>query len=259
MEIEVIGNLRIKCTLTKEYLESRWISLKDLAYGNYAATELFRDIIEETKARFGIDFQAKENHPVMIEAVPMGGDSLVVFISKAEDVDELDTRFSRFLPKPLSGGITPDEDGDDDFFDDEEDEDALAGFRPFSKPDRPVVKKTAPTYGKSFFDLLEQEKENIRNRGCILTVSFDRLSDLIELASSSLKYEGETSVYKNKADGKYLLVISATGDDFSKVMNFAEQATEFGTTRLVPKADAGFLDNGYDVIIATKALQKLSV
>jgi hypothetical protein len=42
-------------------------------------------------------------------------------------------------------------------------------------------------------------------------------------------------------------------------MNFAEQATEFGTTRLIPKADAGFLDNGYDVIIATKALQKLSV
>ena len=259
MEIEVVGNLRIKCTLTKEYLESRWISLKDLAYGNYAATELFRDIIEETKARFGIDFQAKENHPVMIEAVPMGEDSLVVFISKAEDVDELDTRFSRFLPKPLSGGITPDEDGDDDFFDDEEDEDALSGFRPFSKPDKPVVRKTDKSYGKSFFDLLEQEKENIRNRGCILTVSFDRLSDLIELASSSLKYEGETSVYKNRADGKYLLVISATGDDFAKVMNFAEQATEFGATRLIPKADAGFLDNGYDVIIATKALQKLSV
>ena len=255
MEIEVIGNLRIKCTLTKEYLESRWISLKDLAYGNYAATELFRDIIEETKARFGIDFQAKENHPVMIEAVPMGEDSLVVFISKAEDVDELDTRFSRFLPKPMSGGITPDEGEDDDFFDDEEDEDALSGF----KPDKPVVRKTAPSYGKSFFDLLEQEKENIRARGCILTVSFDRLSDLIELASSSLKYAGETSVYKNKETGKYLLVISASGEDYAKVMNFAEQATEFGTTRLIPKADAGFLDSGYDVIIATEALQKLSV
>ena len=252
MEIEVVGNLRIKCTLTKEYLESRWISLKDLAYGNYAATELFRDIIEETKARFGIDFQAKDNHP-------MGEDSLVVYISKAEDVDELDTRFSRFLPKPMSGGITPYDDGDDDFFDDDEDEDALSGFVPFSKPDKPVVRKTAPSYGKSFFDLLEQEKENIKSRGCILTVSFDRLSDLIELASSSLKYEGETSVYKNRADGKYLLVISANGEDFARVMNFAEQATEFGTTRLIPKADAGFLDNGYDVIIATKALQKLSV
>ena len=190
----------------------------------------------------------------------MGEDSLVVYISKAEDVDELDTRFSRFLPKPMSGGITPYEDDDDDFFDaDDEDEDALAGFAPFSKPDKPVVRKTAPSFGKSFFNLLEQEKENIRNRGCILTVSFDRLSDLIELASSSLKYKGETSVYKNRADGKYLLVISASAEDFAKVMNFAEQATEFGATRFIPKADAGFLDNGYDVIIATKALQKLSV
>ncbi|MCR5739503.1 MAG: adaptor protein MecA, partial [Lachnospiraceae bacterium] len=36
MQIEVIGNLRIKCTLTSEYLKSRWVDIDDLAYGTEA-------------------------------------------------------------------------------------------------------------------------------------------------------------------------------------------------------------------------------
>ena len=42
VNIEVLGNLRVKCTLTSEYLKSRWIDAGDLAYGSEAATALFR-------------------------------------------------------------------------------------------------------------------------------------------------------------------------------------------------------------------------
>ena len=34
----------------------------------------------------------------MIEAVPMSGDNLVLVITKVEDPDEIDTRFSKFSP-----------------------------------------------------------------------------------------------------------------------------------------------------------------
>ena len=259
MQIEVIGNLRIKCTLTSEYLKSRWVDIDDLAYGTEAMTALFRDIIEETREKFGIDFTARENHPVMIEAVPMGEGTLTVFISKAEDAEELDTRFSRFSPKNQGEGITPsgDFDDDDDYMDafDPDDEMDMPRKKPSGKP---VPKKSVSEFGRSFFDVLDKEKEQIRESGCIITVAFERLTDVMDLASKAGGYEGESSVYKNRQNGKYLLVVPAEGEDFAKAMNFAEFATEFGKVRLVPRSGASFLDTGYDILVAQRALEKLA-
>ena len=260
MQIEVIGNLRIKCTLTDEYLKSRWLDISDLAYGSEAMTALFRDIIEETRERFGIDFSARENHPVMIEAVPMGEGSLTIFISKAEDAEELDTRFSRFSPYSADGGITPmlgadpDDDPDTDFDPDDEEGEAAPRIRPA----RPVAKKSASEIGKPFFEVLDNEKEKILETGCLITVSFDKLSDLMDLASGVKGYEGESSVYKNRENGKYLLVIPSVGEDFKKASALAESATEFGSVRVVPRSGAAFLDRNYDVLIASRALEKLA-
>ena len=259
MQIEVIGNLRIKCTLTSEYLKSRWVDIDDLAYGTEAMTALFRDIIEETREKFGIDFTARENHPVMIEAVPMGEGTLTVFISKAEDAEELDTRFSRFSPKNQGEGITPsgDFDDEDDYMDafDPDDEMDMPRKKPSGKP---VPKKSVSEFGRSFFDVLDKEKDKIRESGCIITVAFERLTDVMDLASKAGGYEGESSVYKNRQNGKYLLVVPAEGEDFAKAMNFAELATEFGKVRLVPRSGASFLDTGYDILVAQRALEKLA-
>lgn len=259
MQIEVIGNLRIKCTLTSEYLKSRWVDIDDLAYGTEAMTALFRDIIEETREKFGIDFTARENHPVMIEAVPMGEGTLTIFISKAEDAEELDTRFSRFSPKNQDDGITPsgDFDDDDDYMDAFDPDDEMEVPRKMP-PKKPVAKKSVSEFGRSFFDVLDKEKDRIRESGCIITVGFDRLTDLMDLASKGSVYEGGSSVYKNRQTGKYLLVIHAEGEDFAKAMKFAELATEFGAVRLVPKSGASFLDTGYDILVAQRALEKLA-
>ncbi len=258
MQIEIVGNNRVKCTLTSEYLKSRWIDIDDLAYGTEAATNLFRDIMEEAKAKFGIDFKAGENHPIMIEAVPMGEGSLAVFISKVDDADELDTRFSRFF----RGSSSTDEDTDDDIddlFDDDDDEEPIPREKARRSAPKPIPLKNVSEIGKPFFELLDKEKEHIKESGCIITVSFDRLSDIIDLATSSLKYDGENSVYKNTRGDKYLLVIPAEGENFAKAMSFAEAVTEFGHTRIVPKAGAAFLDKSYEVLIATDALRKISL
>ena len=39
-----------------------------------------------------------DNLPLMIEAIPMSSESIVLIITKVEDPEELDTRFSRFSP-----------------------------------------------------------------------------------------------------------------------------------------------------------------
>lgn len=261
MNIEVLGNLRVKCTLTSEYLKSRWIDPGDLAYGSEAATALFRDIIEETRERFGIDFQARENHPVMIEAIPMGEGSLAVIISKAEDAEELDTRFSRFSPEHTAEGITPDY-GDDDEDPDEEDIDTDAPRMPLGERRRrekaPSVRKNVTDYGKPFFETLEKEKEKIREGGCIVTITFDKLGDLYDLASAGPTYKGETSLYKNSSTGKYLLVIPAEGEEYTAAMNFAQAASEFGKARIVPRSGAAFLDKDHECLIGSGALEKLT-
>ena len=40
----------------------------------------------------------------MIEAIPASLDRLILVITKVEDPDELDTRFSKFSPDPLAEG-----------------------------------------------------------------------------------------------------------------------------------------------------------
>ena len=93
MRIEKISDKQIRCTLTSDDLSNRQMNIGELAYGSEKARALFREML--TRASREVDFHA-ENIPLMIEAVPVSPDSIVLVITKVEDPDELDTRFSRF-------------------------------------------------------------------------------------------------------------------------------------------------------------------
>src|SRR5699024_827294 len=104
MKIEKINENQIRCTLTKSDLEERHIRLSELAYGSDKAKDLFRDMMQQANTEFG--FEA-DNIPLMIEAIPVSADSIILIISKVEDPEELDTRFSKFTPFGSSGGGNP--------------------------------------------------------------------------------------------------------------------------------------------------------
>ena len=95
MKIEKINDNQIKCTLNRSDLASRQIKLSELAYGTEKAKNLFRDMMQQASTEFG--FEA-DDIPLMIEAIPVSGDCIVLVITKVEDPEELDTRFSRFAP-----------------------------------------------------------------------------------------------------------------------------------------------------------------
>ena len=95
MKIEKINENQIRCTLTREDLESHQVNLKELAYGSEKAKKLFRDMMQQAQIQFG--FEA-DNIPLMIEAIPVNLDSVILIVTKVEDPEELDTRFSRFSP-----------------------------------------------------------------------------------------------------------------------------------------------------------------
>ncbi|MFQ7552870.1 MAG: adaptor protein MecA [Blautia marasmi] len=66
MKIEKISDNQIRCTLTKEDLDSHQIRISELAYGTDKA-KLFREMMQQAQIEFG--FEA-DNIPLMIEAIP---------------------------------------------------------------------------------------------------------------------------------------------------------------------------------------------
>ena len=95
MKMEKINDNQIQCTLTKEDLERHHIRLSELAYGTEKAKRLFRDMMQQAQQELGFE---SDNTPLMIEAIPVNADSIILIITKVDDPEELDTRFSKFAP-----------------------------------------------------------------------------------------------------------------------------------------------------------------
>ena len=95
MKLEKVNDNQIRCTLTKADLADRQLKISELAYGTEKAKTLFRDMMQQASYEFG--FEA-EDIPLMIEAIPLSADCIVLIITKVEDPEELDTRFSNFAP-----------------------------------------------------------------------------------------------------------------------------------------------------------------
>ena len=104
MKIERLNENQIRCTLNKSDLASRQLKINELAYGSDKAKELFRDMMQQ--ASYELGFEA-EDTPLMIEAIPVSSECIVLIVTKVDNPEELDTRFSRFSPS----------DSDDDNFD----------------------------------------------------------------------------------------------------------------------------------------------
>ena len=147
MKIEKVNENQIRCTLTREDLASRELKISELAYGTEKAKSLFRDMMQQANFEFG--FEA-EDIPLMIEAIPLNADCIVLIITKVEDPDELDTRFSRFAPSVTED---TDEDGDNSSADE-----VLDLFRRIQSEDNTASAPEAPSASAP------EENDSVRSR-----------------------------------------------------------------------------------------------
>lgn len=126
MRIERINDNQIRCTLNKRDLAERHLKISELAYGSDKAKKLFRDMMEQAHMDYG--FEA-DDIPLMIEAIPTSRDSIVLVITKVDNPEELEERFSPFRNFSRDEDDTDEED-DDEFYDsdtedyDDEDDDS---------------------------------------------------------------------------------------------------------------------------------------
>ena len=280
MKIERLNENQIRCTLNKSDLASRQLKINELAYGSDKAKELFRDMMQQ--ASYELGFEA-EDTPLMIEAIPVSSECIVLIVTKVDNPEELDTRFSRFSPS----------DSDDDNFDfddietiegndysdfslptaneeldecaatDEEGlpEDELMNIfnrvkEYFNKDSDNKASQSSPSQPSGTGTTARPEHRESANISRVF--SFSSLDDITNAACIiDTFYKDSNSVYKNPSDRRYYLCISKTkcnSKDFNKVCNIL---SEYGQKESGFDNHIGFFAEHCECIIAEHALHIL--
>lgn len=256
MKIEKVNDHQIRCTLTKADLADRELKISELAYGTEKAKNLFRDMMQQASLKFG--FEA-EDIPLMIEAIPLNADCIVLIITKVEDPEELDTRFSKFAPSidDEEEGMDPDDFSDhtsgssDSIFDlfRQIQESRRAELSASSKP--AAQTPSAPGTGN--------KAEGTVSTGSARIFSFSSMHHLIRLAHVvNSFYDGKNSLYKNNKTGNYSLVISEENisvENFNRICNVV---SEYGRLERSSAGSEAYFKEHYDLISEGNALQKLA-
>jgi len=257
MKIEKVNDNQIRCTLTREDLATRELKISELAYGTEKAKNLFRDMMQQASFEFG--FEA-EDIPLMIEAIPLNSECIVLIITKVEDPEELDTRFSKFAPSVHDDEDSVEEvinnlaDGADDVLDlfkklhASRMKDAVSAETVAEEPTKAKEEKVTQTAPVSKFENLMR------------VFAFSSLNQLIKVAHlMEGSYDGANTLYKDEKSGNYLLLINQshhTPEEFAKVCNFL---SEYGNVqRTLPSSDS-YLEEHYTVITADNAIQSLAL
>ena len=246
MKLEKVNENQIRCTLTKADLADRQLKISELAYGTEKAKTLFRDMMQQASYEFG--FEA-EDIPLMIEAIPLSADCIVLIITKVEDPEELDTRFSNFAPS---------------VHEDDNDSSLEEMLQNFTEGAENVL---------DLFKRLKEETDKIASEGrknpkqdeaadedveLCKVFSFDGLDDITRLANVlSGFYTGRSSLYKDGRNGRYLLFVTKsahTREDFNKICNIA---SEYGVMENLTDVTIAYLEEHDGLIIKDDALQKL--
>lgn len=268
MKIEKISENQIKCTLNKTDLASRQIKASELAYGTEKAKLLFRDMMQQAASEFG--FHA-EDFPLMIEAIPVPGDSIILIITKVEDPDELDTRFSNFSPD----NSTEDEDADIDYEYMEDMEDIIDERE---EPSSNLLemfnhvkdKLESLSSNKDFIPLADflnsaakAKTAKSSDKSAVETVtriySFDNLNTIINLSSYLDNYGGQNSLYKSKQNNRYYLIMNNSSQTLQEFSVICSVISEFGRIEDYSSVSEAYYKEHFDKIIEKRALQKLQL
>ncbi|MBR0410548.1 MAG: adaptor protein MecA [Eubacterium sp.] len=272
MKLERLNENQIRCTLSKTDLEQRQLRLSELAYGSVKARELFQDMIKQASEELG--FEA-ENIPLMIEAIPISGDCLILVVTKVEDPEELDSRFSHLskLSDFLDGDeyISPFYDDEDDFdaavegdlpfssSSDEEDEsegpDPLSLIAPFARAiaeaKKQAAKKQAGKEGAG-----KEEAESGNQTRLFL---FRDLDQIITLSSFLAPfYTGDSILYKDEELSHYYLFLKRRDSEPEAFRRACMLASDYGMRSPVSYASLAYCREHCRLLFKEDAIQILN-
>lgn len=231
MKIEKLNDNQIRCTLTRADLADRKLKLSELVTGTEKAKSLFHDMMKQASAEFG--FEA-EDMPLMIEAVPASSDSIVLIITKVDDPEELDHKFSKF---GTSHDVLDKLEGADEFLD--------------------LINKVKDAVSETVKEVAEKEEKTSLPK--IRLFSFPTL-DCVILASRVLKnlYQGANTLYKDTPNDVYVLALTQSEHSTSEFNKFCNMLSEYGCLEKASPAILAYLEEHCEVIVSANAVQELS-
>lgn len=270
MKIERISENQIRCTLSKNDLTERHLKISELAYGSDKAKELFRDMMQQANIDFG--FEA-DDIPLMIEAIPTSRDSLVLVITKVDNPEEFDEKFSRF-------GIQADDYDEIDYEEEEECDESsnildspeiVDCFQQLHELIEEAGSKEGSDSSHEFIPLSEalrnnkqkkkerkkKKPEDIKEK--LRVFSFVSLDSIIEVARLvGPTYSGKNTVWKDEAANRYYLLLNRGGAK-SGFQSACSIISEFGKEELVTYASQDYYNEHFCLVVKDKALTQLGM
>ena len=277
MKLEKLNDNQIRCTLSKSDLDKRELRLSELAYGSPKARALFRDMIQQASIELGFD---AENIPLMIEAIPIASDCLVLVVTKVEDPEELDTRFSRFSSpasddyddSAFDSSVSYEEEYDDDF-----DEGVLAFSDNDSEEELPFGGSSDAEQGELSIDsaldliapfthaiaqakkeVLRKRQESSNKKNGIQIYSFRNL-DTITVLSCFLTpfFHGESRLYKDISSNLYYLFLFRDEEHPDTFKRACTIASDYGTLLPSSYSTLSYFEEHHCEIFRENALETL--
>ena len=278
MKLERLSENQIRCTLNKADLADRDLLLNELAYGTDKAKDLFRDMMEQAADELGFEVN---DIPLMIEAIPVNPDCLILIITKVEDPEELDTRFSR-LSKYANIEIDSHSDESEETEDSDEDSLSLfndaaslldtisdivenieqvkqqsesgknANFIPLSAALRESAAKKKSEKGKP-------GKKKEEPTATYRIFSFQNINDISKAAAMIAPiYTDDNSLYKSPNDNLYYLIVNNQSQDMENYQRICNVLSEYGTKVKANYAMPYYFAEHFQLIIKNDAIQTLS-
>lgn len=270
MKIERISENQIRCTLSKNDLMERHLKISELAYGSEKAKELFRDMMEQANIDLGFD---ADDIPLMIEAIPTSRDSIVLVITKVDNPEEFDEKFSRF-------GLNEDSFEDEEDYYDSDEENAPDENAVMDSPEivncfeqlHELIEEaeSGDNSDRSQFiplsDALQngkkkklKKKKPVNLADKVKVFSFLSMNPVIEAAHFITEsYNGKNSLWKDEAKNRYYLVLNR-GTKKSAFLSACAVMSEYGREENITYATQDYFNEHYQIIIKDKALSQLAL
>lgn len=253
MKLERISDNQIKCTLNRNDLRERELKLSELAYGSEKAKSLFQDMVDMAKRQLGFEV---DDEPLMIEAIPLSAECIILIITKVDDPEELDTRFSKFTRNPEASNTGGESDA------------PLGGTEDRFNSLFNLIKESIDEAKKSL-TASDSEDESKSGRKASSPISPDEEIDGFGIFSfSSWKqaaaaakcisfFKGESSFYKDPEKGRYYLVLAGSVSTTSPLFKACNLLTEYGQREKFTASFFAYIKEHYDCLIKAGAVKLL--
>lgn len=242
MKFEQINDKQIRCTIEPDDFQKMHMSIHDFAYGNERTRKLFREMLDQ--AYDELNFQT-EDSPIMIEAIPLGENTVSLLITKVDDPEELDTRFARFSHTDMEEP-------------DMEENDFSETIRSlFERADEIINMFAEGSSNEAETSDAEKQTGN-RETDFNRIFRFSTLDHICEVARILAPvFHGRSSVYKDEQKKVYLLILHKDGhtpEEFNAICN---QLSEYSDVSSKDRVLASYYMEHLEPLVQDKAIEVL--